>query len=165
MVHWSQGERHQSDSSMTLRWRYQCREGLPQSTRQQPILFMPSNCKGLCGCWLLFPQYVWTHMKTSSKNRPLKHWVSTVQRHVYSAAQQGTSNADGPPQGADISSKPRDNMQKNNLETICKKIEGKDTPKVALFSNAKKPSNKPVYLAYQHRALIKANLWRWWVRN
>jgi hypothetical protein len=75
---------------------------------------------------------------------------------VYSAAQQGTSNADGPPQGTDISGKPRDNMQK---------IEGKATPNVALFNNAKKPSNKPVHLAYQHTALIKANLWRWWVCN
>jgi hypothetical protein len=48
---------------------------------------------------------------------------------VYAAAQQGTSNADRPPQGGDISGKPRDNMQK---------IEGKDTPNVVLFNNEKK---------------------------
>jgi len=67
-------------------------------------------------------------METSSKNKPLKHWDSTVQRHIYSAAQQETSNADGPPQGADISGKPADNMQKT---------EGKDMPNVAHFNNAK----------------------------
>jgi hypothetical protein len=68
-------------------------------------------------------------METSSINRPLKHWDCTVQRHVYSAAQQRTSKADGPPLGADISGKPRDKTQKT---------EGKDVPNAAHFNNAKK---------------------------
>jgi len=80
-------------------------------------------------------------METSSINRPLKHWDCTVQRHVYSAAQQRTSKADGPPLGADISGKPRDNTQKT---------EGKDVPNAAHFNNAKKASSKQVHLAHQH---------------
>jgi hypothetical protein len=56
---------------------------------------------------------------------------------------------------------PREPTLPANLETIRKKKEGKEKPNVALFNNAKKPSNKPVLLAYQHRVLIKANLWRW----
>lgn len=87
MVHWSTGNRHQCDSSVTLGWQYHSREESPQSTRQEPVLFMPSNSKWPCGCWLLFLQYMWTHMETSSKKRPLKHWDATEQRHVYIAAQ------------------------------------------------------------------------------
>jgi len=68
---------------------------------------------------------------------------------MYSAAQKGNSNADGPPQGADISGKPRDKMQKTK---------GKDMQNAAHFNNAKKPPSKPVHLAYQHTVLINVNL-------
>ena len=43
-------------------------------------------------------------MEKSSKNKPLKHMDSIVQRHVYSITQNKASNAGGPPQAAGISS-------------------------------------------------------------
>jgi hypothetical protein len=42
-------------------------------------------------------------------------------------------------------------------------IDGKDMPNVALTYAKKKLSSEPVHLAYHHTALIKTNLWGWWV--
>ena len=61
---------------------------------------------------------------------------------MYNAAQQGTSNADGPPQGDDVSGKPTDNMQKT---------EGKDMPNAAHFNNTKS-------IQQASSSLIKVNL-------
>jgi hypothetical protein len=65
------------------------------------------------------------HVETSHKNEPLKCRNSVVQRQLFTITQLGTSNSGKPPQGADISAKPRGTDHKMEGEDSCDIYAGK----------------------------------------
>jgi hypothetical protein len=121
MVHPSQGVRHRADGCMTLGWWWQCHKQSPQGTWQNPIVFMPSTCKGLCRWCLLCPHYMWTHMKTSNKHKPLQCRDSVLHIHLNNIAQRGASNAGVSPQATGY------------LQQTMQKIEGKGLAKCETY--------------------------------